>query len=209
MHLKSTLRVLSLSAVVSAGLMLTGCVTMPPLTAPIRSRPEPLPVGEKLPLRVGLLISEAALGYQYHAKVPMGEWIYPFGKDLPEVARQTFLQVFDGVALVQSPDFQSYDLIIAPAFDDAATHVDISFSTIRVAVGLTFEVMDASGVKWRKSFVGDLTTGGRREDQESHGQAVSKAVSAAAVAMRSEFASARPKAGASAAAPAAAAWWAK
>ena len=209
MNIKSALRAPAAAALVFSGLALTGCATMA-FTAPIHSQAEQLPAGDKLPLRVGLLISEQTLGFQTHAHIPMGEWVYPFGKDLPEVARQTLSQVFDSVTLVQSPDFQSYDLIVEPTFDEAATHVDISMSSIHVVVAMNFTASNASGVKWRKSVVGELTTPGSNESFQTHGQAVSKAVSAAAVAMRAELASARPRADApsSAAAPAAA-WWAK
>jgi hypothetical protein len=177
---------------VSALMLLPGCAAIS-MQAPIRSTPERLPIAERLPLRIGLLISGPTLDYKFHAKIPMGEWVYPFGKDLPEVCRQTFLQVFDSVTLVQSRDYQSYDLIVEPQFDEAATHVDMSFSAIRLVVGMSFDASDASGTKWRKNVVGDITTGGEKSQIESHGQAVSKAVTAAALAMRAELASARPK----------------
>lgn len=202
---KSSHRVLA--AVLLAGAFaLTGCATA--YNAPIHSTPETVAPGDRLPLRVGVLISEPTLGYQCHAHIPLGEWVYPFGKDLPSVAVQTFSQVFDNVALVQAPDYQNYDLIVTPTFDEAATHVDISISNIHVAVVMNFEAADASGTKWRKSFTGDLTTDGNKSSFNQHGQAVSKAVAAAAAAMRTELASVKPRPQPGAA-PADAAWWAK
>jgi hypothetical protein len=197
-----------LAAVLLAGsFALTGCATA--FNAPIHSTPEVLAPGERLPLRVGVLLSQPTLGYQCHAHIPLGEWVYPFGKDLPSVVLQTFSQVFENVALVQAPDYSAYDLIVAPTFDEQATHVDISISTIRVSVAMNFAVSDARGVKWQKGFTGELTTPGNTESFNAHGQAVSKAVAAAAVAMRSELAALRPRAEAAGTAPAEAAWWAK
>lgn len=208
MNSKYSFRALAASALLSSGLMLTGCAMG--FNAPIHSSPETIAAGDRLPLRVGLLISDQTLAYQNHAHIPMGEWIYPFGKDLPEVARQTFLQAFDNVTLIQSRDFQGYDLIVEPTFDEAATHVDISMSTIHVVVAMNFSASDASGVKWHKSVVGEVTTPGDNQSFQMHGQAVSKAVAAAAVAMRADLASAKPRAADSSPSGATpAAWWAK
>lgn len=162
---------------------------MPVLRVPTHYTAEQLPVAEKLPLRVGLLIPESTLDYQYHAS---SEVAYQFGLNLPEVCRQIFLQVFDSVVFVQERDYRSYDLIIEPSFDDAKTRIDapplFAFSRATHAViGMTFEAGNASGMRWRKSFVEDMTTGA---DGMLQGSAVSKAVAAAALALRSELASA-------------------
>ena len=207
MNDKSSHRILAAAVLLAAGFALTGCATA--FNAPIHSTAEAIPAGDRLPLRVGVLISEPTLGYQCRAHIPLGEWVYPFGRDLPNVAVQTFSQVFENVALVQSPDYQNYDLIVVPTFDEQATHVDISMSSILVHVAMSFAASDAKGVKWRKDFAGDLTTPGNNDAFAVHGQAVSKAVAAAAMAMRADFASARPRGEPAEAAPAAAAWWAK
>lgn len=211
MRPNSPLRALTAAVLTATAAMLTGCATMS-MQAQIRSTAERLPIADRLPQRIGLLISEPTLDYKFHAKIPMGEWVYPFGKDLPEVCRQTFLQVFESVTLIQSRDYQAFDLIVEPQFDEAATRVDMSFSTIRVYVGMSFDAADASGSTWRKNVVGDITTSGKMTEMESHGRAVSKAVAAAALAMRAELASAPARAKAETPADSskpAAAWWAK
>lgn len=195
----------------ASALALAGCVA--PMLARIHSAPERVPAGARLPLRVGLLISNETLNFQAHAKIPLGEWLYPFGRDLPTVAEQTLSQVFARVTPVETADFRSYDLIVEPRFDAAATHVDMSLTRCRVVVAMTFAASDASGVKWSKDVVGEVVTdGGIDAMRARHGQAVSKAVLAAAVAMREDLAAVAPRA-AKEPVPAAAAapdsWWAK
>ncbi len=197
MKSNSSLRALGGAAFAAMGLMGAGCGTTV-LRVPMSYTAEQLPVAEKLPLRVGLLIPESTLDYQYHAS---SELVYQFGLNLPEVCRQTFLQVFDSVVFVQGRDYQAYDLIIEPSFDDAKTHVEalplfIFSGAAHAVVGMTIEAGNASGMKWRESVVGDMTTGA---DGMFHGAAVSKAVAAAAAALRSELISsaARPRGGAS------------
>lgn len=178
-------RVLGGGAVAALGFMGAGC-SMPVLRVPPRYTAEQLPVAEKLHLRVGLLIPQSTLDYQYHASSAL---VYQFGQNLPEVCRQTFLQVFDSVVFVQDRDYQSYDLIIEPSFDDAKTHVDalplfIFSRAAHAVVGMTIEAGNASGMRWRKSVVADMTTGA---DGMFDGSAVSKAMAAAALALRSEL----------------------
>ena len=194
---------------VAAGTALTGCAGLTSQAA-INASPETVPGSGKLPVRVGVLVSQTTRDFTVDAHIPLGQWAYPFGKDVERVAQQTFSQVFEEVSIASSPDYKSYDLIVEPQFDAAATHVDLSMSSAHVVVAMTFDVTSAAGSVWRKSFTGEMTTGGTYPDMATHGQAMSKAVAAAAAAMRDQLgAAAQPKPAASASAGGPAPWWAK
>ncbi|MFI5344822.1 MAG: hypothetical protein ACHQ51_00460 [Elusimicrobiota bacterium] len=194
----------------AAALAASGCAQS--FVAAIHSSAEAPPSGRLLPLRVGLLVTDETRNYLFVAKVPFGQWQYPFGRDLPTVAEQTLSGIFEQVTPIETRDYASYDLIVEPRFDPAGTSVDLSISRCRVVVAMTFEASDASGVKWSKLVSGEVETGGGiNEMRARHGQAVSKAVLAAALAMRAELGPAASAVPEQRAEPKAAQenWWAK
>jgi hypothetical protein len=194
------------AAFAAAALSLSGCASF---NADIRSTPETVPPGDRLPLRVGVFVSEETRAFRSRVGIPGGEWLFPFGRDLADVTAETLSQIFDRAEVVSNRDYGDFDLIVEPQFDPA-TRVDMSLSSSRALVALTFDVTDARGSRWRKTFSGVVTTNGDTSAMPSQGQAVSKAVLAAAVAMRAELDAAKYRVRASATPSAAgASWWAK
>jgi len=177
------------AAVLAATTLLGACATAT-YVAQLRTEVPTIPgTVTRVPLRAGVLVSDSVRSFSYRATIPLGEWIYPFGRDLEDASVRAFAQVFDAAAPVRSRDFQNFDLIIEPRFLESRTNVSIALTRVDVVVGLAFHVYGPHGTLWQKEFTGSVTTGGQTSEQHVQGQALAKAVYEAALTMRDEMGS--------------------
>jgi len=145
-------------------------------------------IDKRIPVKAALYIPESAKQYHYRAVIPFGEWQYPFGEHIEKVSYNTFSQVFEELVLVRDKyNFDAYDLIIEPDFSREDTRVSMSISQIDVTVGINCYVSDRDSIIWRKTFTGNIVTGGQTTEMTQHGKAMTRAFEKAANQMYAEF----------------------
>lgn len=165
---------------------LSACAGIASTTA-ISANPETIPDGPRVPLRVGVLVSPEQRAFVAHGKIPLGEWLYPYGQHLEGLCAQTFAQVFDSAVPVASRDFAAVDLIVEPTFDQAASQVVMTMSTISSTITVGFSASTATGPVWNKSFYGTTNTADDYNGMPQHGRSLSIAIAGAAKQMREDF----------------------